>query len=114
MYNASAPLTNLGTVDAYHDVNDTALVPIVVEAMPLADRTIELEFLFATMDDGTNHGLFNNVTYNAPLVPSILSTLTLGNNATVATAYGPTSFIINHLEVYDIVLKNADTGKHPL
>lgn len=66
------------------------------------------------MDDGTNHAMFNQVTYNSPLVPAILSVLTLGNNATVAQAYGPQSFVYDHLDVLDIVVKNGDTGKHPL
>jgi hypothetical protein len=29
-------------------------------------------------------------------------------------AYGYLSFVLDHLDVVDIVLKNADTGKHPL
>jgi len=112
-YNSSAPLTNFEFVDLYHDVNDTALVPVVEIAQPVANKTIELEVSFATMDDGTNHAMFNLVTYNSPLVPAILSELTLGPNATVASAYGPQSFILEHLDVVDIVVKNNDSGKHP-
>ena len=37
-----------------------------------------------------------------------------GANATLEQAYGPFSFVLNHLEVFDIVLKNGDAGKHPL
>ena len=95
-------------------MDDLALVPIEVKPLPEADRTIELEVLFDTMDDGTNHAMFNMVTYNSPLVPSIMSEMTLGENATVATAYGPNSFVLDHLSVFDIVLKNGDAGKHPL
>ena len=58
--------------------------------------------------------MFNSITYNAPLVPGVLSELTLAKNATVARAYGPTSIVWNHLDVIDIVVKNADDGKHPL
>ncbi|KAI0305242.1 Fet3 protein [Multifurca ochricompacta] len=112
-YKSSAPLTNLGFVDAYHDVNDTALVPVVVEPMLPVDQTIELEAIFDTMDDGTNRALFNQVTYNSPLVPTVLSTLTLGVNATTATAYGTTSIVLDHLSAVEIILKNGDRGKHP-
>jgi iron transport multicopper oxidase len=77
-------------------------------------RTIELEVSFDTMDDGTNHAMFNLVTYNSPKVPAILSALTLGDNATVAAAYGPQSFVLEHMDVVDIVVKNGDAGKHPL
>jgi iron transport multicopper oxidase len=112
-YNSSAPLTNLGSVDTYHDVNDTALVPVVVEPMLPVDRTIELEVSFDTMDDGTNRAMFNQITYNAPLVPTALSVLTLGPNATDVTAYGTTSFVLDHLSAVQIILKNGDVGKHP-
>jgi iron transport multicopper oxidase len=107
-------LTDLGLVDAYHDVNDTALVPIQVIAQPVSTKTIELEFSFDTMDDGTNRAMFNQITYNSPLVPAIFSELSLGSNATAEEAYGPLSFVVNYMEVVDIVLKNGDSGKHPL
>jgi iron transport multicopper oxidase len=112
-YNSSAPLVSPGTVDAYHDVDDIALVPLEVIAQPLATTTIELEFMFQTMNDGTNHATVNQITYNSPLVPAVFSALSLGSNATTAEAYGPLSFVVNHLDVVDIVIKNADTGKHP-
>ncbi|KAI0765253.1 Fet3 protein [Fomes fomentarius] len=103
-YSSSASLTDLGFVDEYHDVDDLSLVPIEVIPLPPADRTIELEVLFDTMQDGTNHAMFNMITYNPR---------SLGQNATVASAYGPTSFVLDHLSTFDIVLKNGDAGKHP-
>lgn len=113
-YSSAAETEDLGTVDAYEALNDTLLTPADVVAMPAATRTIELEFEFDTMDDGTNHAVINGVTYNSPNVPAIMSALTLGANASVAEAYGPQSFVVDHLDVVDIVVKNADTGKHPL
>lgn len=113
-YNPSAPLVADGTVDEYSDVDDIALVPVTVIAQPPVTQTIELEFLFDTLNDGTNHALINGITYNSPLVPAIFSELSLGPNATTSSAYGPLSFVIDHLDVVDIVIKNADTGKHPL
>ncbi|KAF8630296.1 hypothetical protein AX15_003009 [Amanita polypyramis BW_CC] len=112
-YNTSAPLADPQTVDEYHNVNDTAIVPIVAIPQPVASGSIELVATFDTMNDGTNHAMFNNITYNSPLVPTVLSELTLGANATVAGAYGPLSFPIDHLQVIDIVLKNGDVGNHP-
>jgi iron transport multicopper oxidase len=113
-YNSSAPLTNLGSVDAYHDVPDITYVPTEVVPLVPATKTIELEVTFDTMDDGTNRAMFNNITHDNPLVPSIFSELSLGQNATISEAYGPLSFVVDHLEVIDIVLKNGDAGKHPL
>ena len=101
-------------MDAYHDVNDTALVPVVVEPMLSVDRTIELEVSFNTMTDGTNRAMFNQVSYLPPLVPTVLSVLTLGSNATDVTPYGPSSFVLDHLSAVQIILKNGDVGNHPL
>lgn len=98
----------------YHDVDDLSLVPVIKVAQPAATRTIELEVIFDTMDDGTNHAMFNQVTYNSPLVPAIFSELSLGSNATIAEAYGPLSFVLEPMDVFDIVIKNGDAGKHPL
>jgi len=65
------------------------------------------------MDDGTNRGTFNSVVYHPQQVPAILSALSLGENATVEQAYGPATFVIDSMDVVDIVVKNADAGKHP-
>ncbi|KAF8632864.1 hypothetical protein AX17_004712 [Amanita inopinata Kibby_2008] len=112
-YNPSAPITDLGFVDEYHAVDDISLVPVVPIPQPLASRTIELEATFDTLDDGTNRAMFNGISYNSPLVPAVLSELTLGSNATVAEAYGSLSFVLDHNEVVDIVIKNGDAGMHP-
>ena len=114
-YSDAASLTDLGTIDEYHDVADLDLVPVTVEPLlPEPSRSIELEVSFDTMDDGTNHAMFNLLTYNTPTVPSVFSALTLGSNASDPNAYGPYSFVLDHNEVFDIVLKNGDAGKHPL
>lgn len=102
---------------------DIDLVPVIVEPMLPATSTLEVTFEFDTMTDGTNHAVFSGsyngdswdaVTYNSPLVPAVMSALTLGDNATTSAAYGPLSFVVGHLEVLDIVLRNGDAGKHPL
>lgn len=113
-YSSSASITDSGPVDAYFAVDDTQLVPIQQIAAPDATKTIQLVAAFDTMDDGTNHAMFNEITYNSPLVPAILSEMTLGSNATVEEAYGPLSFVVDHLDVVDIVIQNSDTGDHPL
>ena len=66
------------------------------------------------MTDGTNRALINQVTFNYPLVPTVFSELSLGSNATIQQAYGPSSVVLDHLEVFDIVIQNTDVGKHPL
>ena len=113
-YNTSAPLTNNGTVDELHYVNDTALVPVIAIPPPVASKSYLLNFNFDTTTDGTNHAFINNVTFNYPLVPTVLSELSLGSNATIQQAYGPLSIVLDHLEVFDIVIQNSDVGSHPL
>nr|ANC28028.1 laccase [Polyporus umbellatus] len=112
-YSSSTSLTDLGFIDTYADVNDTALVPVEVIAAPTANKTIDLEVMFDTMDDGTNHAMFNQITYNSPEVPAILSALSLGDNATAESAYTPLSFVVDFGDVVDITIKNGDAGKHP-
>ncbi|KAJ6491361.1 Fet3 protein [Mycena vitilis] len=112
-YDSSLPVLEPGTIQAYHDVDDLSLAPLVAVPALEPTRTIELEVSFDTMDDGTNHAMFNLVTYNSPLVPAVLSAMTLGENATTASAYGPQSFVLEHMDVLDIVVKNGDAGKHP-
>ena len=66
------------------------------------------------MDDWTTRAMFNGITFNFPLVPTVFSELTLGENATVANAYGPLSFVLNYGEVVDLVVKNSNFRAHPL
>ncbi|KAE9398315.1 ferroxidase [Gymnopus androsaceus JB14] len=112
-YSSSASITDYGTVEAYLDINDTLLVPYEQISAPESTRTITLVAAFDTMDDGTNHAVFNDITYNSPLTPAILSEMTLGENATYAPAYGSTSFVLTYMDVIDIVIQNSDAGKHP-
>ena len=112
-YDNSAPRTDL-TIDGFQDVNDIAMVPIPAVKPPCATRTICLELTFGLMSDGTRRVMFNGITFNFPLVPSMFLALTLGENATVGNAYGPLSFILNYGEVVDVVVKNGDKGGHPL
>ena len=113
-YNSSAPLTNNGTVEEYHYVKDIALVPTIAIPQPVATKSYLLNFNFDLTTDGTNHAFINNVTFNYPLVPTVLSELTLGWDAILQQAYGPSSIVLGHLEVFDIVIQNADSGGHPL
>ncbi|KIK41685.1 multicopper oxidase [Suillus luteus UH-Slu-Lm8-n1] len=112
-YSSSSNLTNLTTVSSYTMVNDSALIPTIISPALPPTNTVELEFNFETMSDGTNHGFFNDLVYNLPVVPAIMSVLSLGDNATSSVAYGPYSFVFNYGDVVDLVVKNGDTNQHP-
>jgi len=55
-------------------MDDTVFVPSkVVPQLPPANKVVELEVTFDTMDDGTNHAMFNSKTYNMPKIPTVLT-----------------------------------------
>ncbi|KAF8989715.1 Fet3 protein [Cyathus striatus] len=83
-------------------MNDISLIPIKVIPQLKTTRTLILQANFDLMTDGTNRGIFNNVTYNSPLVPLVLSDI-----------YGPSTFVFNPFDVVDLVVQNADSGGHP-
>ncbi|KAF9260542.1 Fet3 protein [Marasmius fiardii PR-910] len=112
-YSASAPTSNNRTTAQYPLVNDMALIPVQQQPLSSVTKTIDLEVTFETLDDGTNRGMFNRVTYNLPNVPGLLSELSLGNDASDEQAYGPLSFVANQGEVVDLVVKNGDNRPHP-
>ncbi|KAH8809524.1 Fet3 protein [Flagelloscypha sp. PMI_526] len=119
-YSSSFSLSEPSTIDAYADTNDTALQSIPAIAQYRApEKTIELLVLFDTMDDGTNRAMFNDITYNAPVVPTVFSAVTL-NNVTgqagansVPGAYGPWNYVLELNGSVDLVVQNSDAGKHP-
>lgn len=50
-----------------------------------------------------------------PKVPTLYTALTTGNYSTNAAVYGPNTnaFVLEYGQVIEIILNNADTGKHP-
>jgi iron transport multicopper oxidase len=59
---------------------------------------------------------FNDVTYVAPVVPTLYTVMTTGDNATNPAIYGVNTqpYILEKNQVVDIVVNNLDSGKHPL
>lgn len=75
-YSSSNNLTDLSPVplEFYQATDDTAFVPSIVEPqLPPADTVVDLEVTFNTMNDGTNHAMFNSITYNFPKVPTVFT-----------------------------------------
>nr|AHZ58332.1 laccase [Auricularia auricula-judae] len=113
VYDKNAKTADGVDKDAYFDFPDISLVPTIKEPQQPATHQIVLNVLFDTMTDGTNRAMFNNITYNPPVVPSIFSELSLGKDAVQAQLYGPTSFVLNQFDVVEIKVVNFDAGKHP-
>jgi len=75
-YSSSNSLTNLSPVplEFYQHTDDTVFVPsIVAPQLPPPGKVIDLEVIFDTMNDGTNHAMFNMKTFNMPKVPTLLT-----------------------------------------
>lgn len=96
--------------------DDTKLVPLIKEEPLLATKQIILDMAFSLFDDGINHGTFNNIVYQHGKVPPMFSALSMGQKAKNPSIYGASSnvFVLNHLEVVEIVINNNDPGSHPL
>ena len=67
-------------LEFYQPVDETVFVPSIVQPqLPPADQVVELEATFNTMDDGTNHAMFNMKTFNFPKVPTVLTQVEYAN-----------------------------------
>ena len=98
----------------YEDFDDMVLAPLFHNTIPAPTRHISLEVELETMDNGINRGMFNGVTWNPPLTPTLLTTLSVGKNATYESVYGPGTFVISYGDVVQLEIVNLDDGSHPL
>lgn len=72
-------------------IPDTEMVPVIAKAQAEADVKITLGVFFDTADDGVNRAFFNNVTYQRPLVPSLLTATSMGQDSLLPEVYGQTN-----------------------
>ncbi|KAI5956719.1 hypothetical protein KGF54_000336 [Candida jiufengensis] len=117
IYDEDAEKPGQNYVDSIDDfLDDFYLVPYDKE--PLlddADYTVTLDVQMDNLGNGVNYAFFNNLSYTAPKVPTILSVLSAGEHATNELVYGlnTNTFVLEEDEIVDIVLNNLDTGTHP-
>lgn len=103
----------LQNIDPFDDFN---LKPLTKSPlMEAADYTINLDFKMENLGDGVTYALFNNFSYVAPKVPTLMTLLSSGKLASNDKIYGTNTntFVLQHNEVIDIILNNMDPGKHP-
>lgn len=95
--------------------DDFPLVPVISQPAVPYDHQVNLTFDFQVTTDGINRGMFNEVPYLSPKVPTLNTLLTQGNDSLSTEVYGPQTqaFILKHLDMVEIVLNNLDAGKHP-
>ncbi|EMC92270.1 hypothetical protein BAUCODRAFT_126264 [Baudoinia panamericana UAMH 10762] len=116
VYNNAAPKQSAALLDAFEPFDDFTLIP--QDGMSLyeqADYTVSLDLTMNNLGDGANYAFFNDITYTAPVVPTLYSALTTGANASDVTVYGgyTNSYVLQKDDIVDIVLNNDDAGKHP-
>ncbi|KAH7081021.1 iron transport multicopper oxidase-like protein FET3 [Paraphoma chrysanthemicola] len=103
-------------VESFEPFDDFNLVPTDKEQrFDGVARTITLDLKMDNLIDGVNYAFFNDITYVTPKVPTLYSVLSTGPNATNPAIYGSNtnSFVLGANEVVEIVINNADPGKHP-
>ncbi|KAJ2791075.1 ferroxidase fet3, partial [Coemansia helicoidea] len=100
---------------AWLTVPDLDLVPLDGQPMLEADRRITLDAYSGVFSDQTFRHSFNNYTYVAPHVPTLLSALTSGAAANDSLVYGhqTNTHVLRHMEVVEVVIKNHDYYSHP-
>lgn len=117
VYNKEAALPEPSPIDDFDPFDDFNLVPQdKLELFPEADMTVQLDVVMDNLKDGANYAFFNNITWTAPVVPTLYTVLSappsLLSNPTI---YGSNTntFVLPHMQTIDIVLNNHDPGKHP-
>lgn len=116
VYNNDLPKNPAVAVAEFDPFDDFLLVPSDGKALlPDADYTVTLEVTMNNLNDGANYAFFNDITYVPQQVPSLYTALSAGKLADNSMIYGVNShaIVLNHMDVIDIVLNNADPGKHP-
>ncbi|KAJ2796027.1 ferroxidase fet3, partial [Coemansia guatemalensis] len=104
---AANPETALEAVPEYESMAWTADVQLSAlyhrPALPV-DRRIGLVLGGASFTDGVTRDVINNITYAAPLIPTLYSAISLGALASNQTLYGPQSHavVLRHLEYIEL------------
>lgn len=115
-YDSSLGAANESYVDALEPLDDFYLVPLdKQEIYSDPDYVISVDVQMDNLISGKNYAFFNNITYMAPKVPTLMSVLSGGDNATDPYIYGTNTntFVLQKDDVVEIVLNNLDTGTHP-
>lgn len=117
LYNEKAALPESKLIDEFDPFDDFTLVPQdKLETFPEADVQIQLDVKMDNLNNGFNYAFFNNLTWTAPVVPTLYTVLSappsMLNDARI---YGSNTntFVIPHMSTVEIILNNHDAGKHP-
>lgn len=95
--------------------DDMTLQPLYNATAVDYDHQVNLTIDFQVTTDGMNRGMFNDVPYLSPKVPSLNTLLSMGADAMNVDVYGPQTqaFMLKHLDMIEVVLNNLDGNAHP-
>lgn len=121
VYSDSAPNAAPIEFDEYPEIDDVWFKPLEKIASAPADRQVVLHAFFDTFNDGTNRASFTedngyqNSTYIFPQVPSIVSALSMGEDANKVEIYGKqtNAIVLEHMQNIELRVHNWDAGFHP-
>lgn len=138
IYDPARPQPIPAAVSSYRPIDDLSLVPY--DEMTLlrnVDRRIKLNLNMKHGNRGSQYVryftrfpghrcpnyllinvisyMFNDITYESPKVPTLLTALTSGDLASNANTYerSSNSFVLGHNEVVEIVVYNKHMTNHP-
>lgn len=80
------------------------------------DESYQLNVAMGMGEDHVMYNLFNNVSYKEPIVPTLLTALSVPPNfATDVTVYGKStnSFVLGHNNTIQVIVNNMDMEDHP-
>ncbi|ETN46362.1 uncharacterized protein HMPREF1541_00546 [Cyphellophora europaea CBS 101466] len=117
VYDSAASLPEPALIDDFDPFDDFGLVPYdQLDLFEEPDLTVQLDVKMDNLKDGANYAFFNNITWVAPVVPTLYTVLSappsLLSNPTI---YGSNTntFVLPHMASVDIIVNNHDPGKHP-
>ncbi|VEU22566.1 DEKNAAC103352 [Brettanomyces naardenensis] len=114
----SIPSKEFYDIESYEAFDDFNLRPIDGQPLlPEPDHVLKLNLHMENLGDGVNYAFFNNLTYVAPKVPTMLTAITAPEDLVMnSKIYGDNTnaLILNFGEIVDLVIDNDDSNKHPL
>ncbi|QLQ80124.1 hypothetical protein HG537_0D01240 [Torulaspora globosa] len=115
-YNTDLGAASENRVDALEPLDDFYLVPYnKQEVYGDPDYVITVDVTMDNLINGVKYAFFNNITYTAPKVPTLMTVLSGGDNVTDPYIYGTNTntFVLQKDDIVEIVLNNYDNGTHP-
>ncbi|KAJ2139202.1 ferroxidase fet3 [Coemansia sp. RSA 353] len=112
-YASGAPVKHMET--EWNEFADFNLIPVDKQPALGADVSLSLEIEFGQFTDARNHGSFNNITYEKPSLPSLLTALS-ADDPFDPLVYGrqTNAWVVPYMKDVEIVISNKDSGHHPI